>query len=88
MKVSVVIHGFLEQRSIHVNRELKIKEGSTIKDALSKIGKKIKVDLLQLLSKVNPVVMINNERAEIPKDLSRKLADGDEIVILQPLAGG
>ena len=88
MKIYVVIHGFLEQRSIHVNRELKIKEGSTAEDALSKIGKKIKVDPLQLLSKLNPVVMINNDRVEIPKDPSRKLADGDEIVILPPLAGG
>lgn len=88
MKVSVVIHGFLEHRSIHVSKDIKIKEGSTAEDALSKIGKKIRVDLLELVSKVNPVIMVNNERLEIPKDLSLKLSDGDEITILQPLAGG
>ncbi|MDY6965557.1 MAG: MoaD/ThiS family protein [Halobacteriota archaeon] len=88
MKVSVEIHGFLQKRSINVKKEFRIKEGSTTKDALSKVSKKLKVDLLELLTKVNPVVMINNERMEIPEDLFLKLADGDEIVILQPLAGG
>ncbi|MDY6959336.1 MAG: MoaD/ThiS family protein [Halobacteriota archaeon] len=88
MKVSVEIHGFLEHRTINLKRDFRIKEGGTVKDALVKIGKKIKIDLPLLLTKVSPVVMVNNERLDLPEGFTRTLYDGDLMVILQPLAGG
>ncbi|MDY6833390.1 MAG: MoaD/ThiS family protein [Chloroflexota bacterium] len=88
MKVKIAIHGYLDRRFINLEKEVKIRDGSTAKDLFSKISKDIKVDVLEILTKGAPVTMVNTERLEIPKDLSRKLVDGDEVVILQPLAGG
>lgn len=88
VKVIIVVHGYLDKKFINIDKEIKIKKGSSAKDLLSKISKDIKVDLLTLLAKGGPVAMINTERLEIPKDLSRQLIDRDEILILQPMSGG
>lgn len=89
MRITIEIHGFIEQRSLHLKKELTLRKNGTMADALVKIGKKLRIDLVDsFLHKVNPVIMLNNLRVDIGKDISKELHDGDAIVIFQQIAGG
>jgi len=89
MRITVEIHGFIEQRSLRLKKELTLRKNGTMADALMKIGKKLHIDLVDtFLHKVNPVVMLNNMRVDIGKDISIELHDGDAIFIFQQVAGG
>jgi molybdopterin converting factor small subunit len=84
------IHGPLVGRVIRLDTVIRLKSGDTLADLLVEAGRQGGMDLRGIIreERARPVVMLHGESLTMPDDLERPLTDGDEVVILQALAGG
>lgn len=90
MDVHLSIHGPLAGRVIRMNTSVNLQDNATLTDLLEVVGRNIGVDLLTQLSEGNefPVILLSGENLELPAGLKQPLQDGDEVAILQAIAGG
>ena len=92
MKIYVQIAGLIEGDSVHGEKEVELKKGSTIRDVL-KIGDKqfkFKKKYFKLLLKQGrlPTILINGDRVDLPEGYSMPLNDGEKLSVLLPMSGG
>ena len=90
MEVHFSIHGPLAGRVIRMNTSVNLQNNATLTDLLKVVGRNIGIDLLAQLSEGNefPVILLSGQNLELPAGLEQSLQDGDEIAILQAIAGG
>ena len=90
MNIVVSIHGIFYGNSVRKDLEIKMKDGATLEKLLRKVGKKVKVNLIFLINKMDsiPIILINGNRIDFPYGLNIELKNLDEISILQSLGGG
>ena len=90
MEVHFSIHGPLAGRVIRMNTSVNLHANATLTDLLKVVGKNIGVDLLTHLSEGNefPVILLSGQNLELPAGLKQTLQDGDQVAILQAIAGG
>ncbi len=90
MEVQFSIHGPLAGRIIRMNTSVHLHDSATLTDLLEVVGQKIGVDILTQLSEGNefPVILLSGENLALPAGLEQPLQDGDEVAILQAIAGG
>jgi len=77
MKVTVELQAYLERYSPDGRSrvEVELPEGATVDHLIRHLG--IPDDMAQ-------VIIVNNENA----DFGRRLQDGDQVILIPPLAGG
>ena len=90
MEVHLSIHGPLAGRVIRMNTRVNLPDKATLTDLLEVVGQNIGVDILTQLheGKEFPVILLSGENLELPAALEQQLQDGDEVAILQAIAGG
>ena len=90
MEIQFSIHGLLAGRVIRMNTNVNLPNKATVTDLLKVAGNNIGVDILAQLAggKEFPVILLSGENLELPAGLEQPLQDGDEVTILQAIAGG
>jgi len=90
MEIQFSIHGPVAGRVIRMNTSVNLHDKATLTDLLEVVGNNIGVDILAQLSGGNefPVILLSGENLELPAGLEQQLQDGDEVAILQAIAGG
>jgi len=90
MKITVRINGVFDGRLINENFEIQISNGAALKDLIEKAEKHAKTAIERIVTeeRSNPVFLVNDQRIELPEGFSKKLNDGDKVVILQAIGGG
>lgn len=90
MEVGLSVHGPLAGKVFRLDTTIQLQPGSTLADLLTEAGQQVGMDMLEIIREEisRPVVMLHGEALTMPDDLTHPLADGDEVVILQALAGG
>ena len=90
IKVKVLMTGRIGGGWQDVDRTLALPEGATLADLLDEaerqgIGLREAIDRSPHL---RHTLMLNGERCPVDENLGRALADGDQVYLLAPLAGG
>lgn len=93
MKVRARLAGVFDDRPLVLEGEVDLKDGATLKTFFKEADKAMGYDRPKhfrqsLKQRVQPTILINGDRADLPTDFGRSLADGDEISILLPMMGG
>lgn len=90
MKITVRINGIFDGRFVNENLDIQISNGATLRDLIEKAEKHAKTAIERIVIEEcsNPVFLVNDQRIELPKGFSKKLNDGDTVVILQAIGGG
>ena len=88
--VHVMIRGRIGEGWIEVDRALRVPEGSTLGETLA-LGEKKGIPFAEALANSPPLrdtLMLNGERCPVAEHQDRIMADGDELYLLAPIAGG
>lgn len=90
IRVHVLIRGRIGQGWYDVDETVKLPAGTTLATFIAK-GDRYGVPLAEAIANsphLAHTLMINGERCEVDDNADRQLADGDELYLLAPLAGG
>ena len=90
IKVHILIRGRIGDDWKDVDETLRVPPGTTL-GALVEIAEAKRIPLREALENsphLHDTMMLNGERCPIAEHRERVLADGDEIYLLAPLAGG
>ena len=90
VRVHVMVKGRIGDGWYDVDRKFALPEGSTLA-ALLDAAEREGVGLREAIAKsphLAHTLMLNGERCPVDENAARVLADGDEIYLLAPLAGG
>ncbi len=90
IRVHVLIKGRIGEGWQDVDRTFALPEGATL-EALLDAADRAGVELRKAIASsphLAHTLMLNGERCPVQDNLSRALADGDQIYLLAPLAGG
>jgi molybdopterin converting factor small subunit len=90
IKVKVVIRGRIGQEWYDLDRTVKLAAGTTLGDLMSRddqLGDALR-DAVAHSPHLAHTLMLNGDRCPVDDHRDRVLADGDEIYLLAPLAGG
>ena len=90
IKVHVLLKGRTGSGWHDVDQHLSLPEGSTLGsllDAAERRGIHLR-DAIASSPHLGHTMMLNGERCPVDVNLDRPLADGDEVYLLAPLAGG
>jgi molybdopterin converting factor small subunit len=90
VRVHVMVKGRIGDGWYDVDRKFALPEGSTL-SALLDAAEREGVGLREAIAKsphLAHTLMLNGERCPVDENAARVLADGDEIYLLAPLAGG
>ena len=90
IRVHILIRGRIGDAWRDVDEHLRIPAGTTL-GKLVEVAEAAGVPLREALEHsphLTDTMMLNGERCPIGENASRVLADGDEIYLLAPLAGG
>lgn len=88
--IHVMIRGRIGAGWHDIDRELRVPEGSTLRDALA-IGEKKGIPFEEALERsphLRDTLMLNGERCPVAEFGDRVMVDGDELYLLAPIAGG
>ena len=90
MEVNYSIHGLFGGRVIRLNTSVELQDRATFTELLHAIRPQIGFDLLSGLKNgsENPIILLNGENLALPNGLEQPLQDGDEVSVLQAVAGG
>jgi len=90
MEVHLLINGPVAGRVLRINTSLQVLEGAVLSDLLEAAEGQIGIDILTPLREgsEHPVILLSGENLELPTGLEQPLQDGDEVVVLQGIAGG
>jgi len=90
IRIHILIRGRIGDAWRDVDEHLRIPAGTTL-GKLVEVAEAAGVPLREALAcspHLTDTMMLNGERCPIAENASRVLADGDEIYLLAPLAGG
>jgi molybdopterin converting factor small subunit len=90
IRVHVLVRGRIGEGWYDIDRTLVLPEGATLGDLLA-LGERRGIpfcDALEHSPHLAHTLMLNGERCPVADHRDRPLADGDEIYLLAPLAGG
>lgn len=95
-KPTVSIHfklaGFVDRKMITAEFDLDVPEGSSIKDLFGLVDKSKKTPpkvMKKIMKSIRPpTIMVNGGALDLPEELTRRLAAGDEVAVMTPIAGG
>lgn len=92
IKVTVNSRAFIEGRMTRAEIEAEAFEGDRVKDVLKRLARSGEVDssVVRSVLRGDPGVtaLRNGSRLSMPENATDDLADGDDISILTPMAGG
>jgi molybdopterin converting factor small subunit len=92
IRVKLHVRAFIDGRMLRVATEVDAQEGDRLKDLLKQLRRNGTVDssVVRQALRGNPAVMVlrNGERLTMPGAVDEVLADGDEVSLLTPMAGG
>jgi molybdopterin converting factor small subunit len=92
MKVNVQIAGLIDGDTVHGERDIELKEGSTVDELIKRADKdfKFKKQYFKLLLKQGrlPTILINGDRLDLPEGYSMVLKEGDKVSVILPMSGG
>jgi molybdopterin converting factor small subunit len=90
IKLHLLIRGRIGDGWVEVDRALKVPEGTTLAGLIEitdRRGIPLR-DAIENSPHLADTIMLNGERCPIADNADRILADGDELFLLAPLAGG
>jgi molybdopterin converting factor small subunit len=90
LRVRVILRGRIGEAWYDVDRRLDLPEGATLAaflDEAERRGIRVRA-AIEKSPHLADTLMLNGERCPVEANLLRPLADGDEIYLLGPLAGG
>jgi len=90
IKIHILIRGRIGDDWKDIDEHLRVPEGTTL-GRLVEVAENAGVPLREALDKsphLHDTMMLNGERCPFAENAERVLADGDEIYLLAPLAGG
>jgi molybdopterin converting factor small subunit len=90
IRVHVVMKGRIGEGWKDVDRTFALPEGATLRallDAADRGGIALRQAIAQS-PHLSRTLMVNGERCPVDANLERPLADGDQVYLLAPLAGG
>jgi sulfur carrier protein ThiS len=92
IRVKLHVRAFIDGRMLRVATDVDAQEGDRLKDLLKRLRRTGTVDssVARQILRGNPGVMVlrNGERLAMPGAANEILADGDEVSVLTPMAGG
>lgn len=92
MKVNVQIAGLIDGDTVHGEKDIELKEGTTVDELIKRADKdfKFKKQYFKLLLKQGrlPTILLNGDRLDLPEGYSTALKDGDKISVILPMSGG
>ncbi len=92
MKVNVQIAGLIDGDTVHGEKDIELKEGSTVDELIKRADKdfKFKKQYFKLLLKQGrlPTILINGDRLDLPEGYSTVLKEGDKVSVILPMSGG
>ena len=90
VRVRVLLKGRIGEGWYDVDRRLELPPGATLAtllDTAERRGIRLR-DAIAASPHLRDTLMLNGERCAVEENLDRPLADGDEVYLLAPLAGG
>ena len=86
----VLIKGRIGEGWHDIDRTLRLPAGSSLADLFDHVEKRgIAIrSLINQSPHLSDTLMLNGERCPVEENLDRSLAEGDEIYLLAPVAGG
>ena len=90
IRIHILIKGRIGDDWKDVDEHLRLPTGTTLGDLLE-VTKAEKIPLREALDNsphLRDTMMLNGERCPFEENRGKQLADGDEIYLLAPLAGG
>ena len=90
IRVHIIIRGRIGDAWRDVDTHLRVPQGTTL-GKLVEVADGARIPLSEALTHSPPLsdtMMLNGERCPIADNAERVLADGDELYLLAPLAGG
>jgi len=90
IRVTLLIKGRIGLGWQDVDRSFRVREGATLGDLIALADKK-GVPILAALEQsphLRDTLMLNGERCPVSENADRPLADGDQLYLLAPFAGG
>lgn len=90
VRVHVLVKGRIGEGWLDVDRTFALAPGSTLHTLLD-VAEREGVDLRAAIARsphLAHTLMLNGERTPVDDNLGRVLADGDQVYLLAPLAGG
>lgn len=90
--VSISVHGFVGGRFLHVDHDLHLPpEGATLRALFDYCRDHLDLDVWDVLEqneRLQQNVMVDGVRKAVPDDMDTPLADGAQVALLSPMAGG
>jgi molybdopterin converting factor small subunit len=90
LRIHIIIRGRIGDEWRDIDTHLRVPEGTTL-DKLIEVAEGAGVPLREALARsphLTDTMMLNGERCPLEQNRDRPLADGDELYLLAPLAGG
>lgn len=90
IRVRLLIRGRIGEGWHDVDQVVKLAEGATLETLLDEADRRA-IPLRQAIDNsphLRDTLMLNGERCAVEENLDRPLADGDEVFLLAPVAGG
>jgi sulfur carrier protein ThiS len=92
IKVKLHVRAFMDGQMLRVAADVDAHRGDRLKDLLRQLRRSGTVDssIVRQILRGNPGVMVlrNGEHLTMPGAANEILADGDEVSVLTPIAGG
>jgi hypothetical protein len=90
IKIHLLIRGRIGEGWVEVDENLKVPRGTTLRGLIDFADKR-RIPLRDALANsphLAHTLMLNGERTPLDEHGDRELADGDQLYLLAPLAGG
>jgi molybdopterin converting factor small subunit len=90
IRVHLMVRGRVGEGWLDVDEEIKIPAGTTLAEFIALVGRR-GIPLAEAIEKsphLAHTLMWNGDRCPVDESSGRTLADGDQIYLLSPLAGG
>lgn len=92
IRVNLNVRAFLEGHMVRLSLDAQASKGERLKDLLRRLSREGTVDasVVRYILKGSPGVTVlqNGDRLSMPEAAATRLADGDQLSILTPMAGG
>jgi sulfur carrier protein ThiS len=90
IRVHLMVRGRIGDTWLDVDESVKVAPGTTLSDFIALVGRR-GIPLAEAIAHsphLAHTLMWNGERCPVEESAGRTLADGDQIYLLSPLAGG
>jgi len=90
IRVHLMVRGRVGGTWLDVDEQIKVPVGTTLADFITHVGKRgiPLAEAIETSPHLAHTLMWNGDRCPVDESSGRALADGDQIYLLSPLAGG